>query len=187
MKTAALIMALATVSCSGSVLSATTTPAEQLQGEWEGTDLPDGIEAYVTISEDRFTLRLSVVPDEGEGEQPGLIETIIRGVFSATEDSLTLLPDAPTEILIDGLDVDIYLRKQFEDAGLEAPPDSVIAELMAEFLGDVEDYESLTTAYDLQGDRLTLSIDGTPITLIRREEMPTSAKTTTWGSFKSRR
>ena len=196
MRIAVLILALAAISCSDSPVSATTTPAEQLQGDWEATgfpgDQPDGAEIYITISikEDRFSFKLSVVTDE---EPSVLLETIFQGIFSATEDSLTMLPDTPTEIRIDGLDIDTYLRKQFEDAGLEVPPDSVMAEIKSGYLFYQEDdFEPITTAYGLQGNRLTIDIDGegTPVTFTRREDflgLPTSAKPVTWGRFKNGR
>lgn len=39
---------------------------------------------------------------------------------------------APPEILVDGVDLETFIRQQFEYAGLEAPSDSVVTEIASE-------------------------------------------------------
>ena len=45
-------------------------------------------------------------------------------------------PAIVPEILVDGVDAETFIRRQFEAAGLEAPSDSVVTEIASEFLGD---------------------------------------------------
>ncbi len=75
-------------------------------------------------------------------------------------------------------------RKQFEDAGLDTPSDSTIAEIRNEFLGEGPDIGPVTFAYVLEGNALLLSTDNESIALSRSRV--TAVITTSWGRIKSR-
>ena len=161
-----------------------STATAQLQGEWQGT-FPEGAQYRFAFTDDAFTMTiLAEVPTE---VLKVTLETIVRGSYTATEDSLSLVPDGPPEILVDGVDVETFIRQQFEEAGLEAPSDSVVTEIAGEFLGDpLPDYGPVTFGYVLEGDLLRLSTD-TGELVLRRVPAMTAVETTSWGRIKRRR
>lgn len=156
----------------------------QLQGEWQGT-FPEGEQYRFAFTDDAFTMTILVEVSADVLEVT--LETIVKGRYTATEDSLSLVPDGPPEILVDGVDAETFIRQQFEDAGLEAPTDSVVTEIASEFLGDpLPDYSPVTFGYVLEGDLLSLSTDTGEIILSRVPEA-TTVQSMSWGRIKKRR
>lgn len=87
-------------------------------------------------------------------------ETIVKGSYTATEDSLSLVPDGPPRRSgVDGVDAETFIRQQFEVAGLEASCDSVVTVMASEFLGTSFCLRVVTSCYVLDGDLLTLSTE----------------------------
>ena len=161
-----------------------STATAQLQGEWQGT-FPEGEQYRFAFADDAFTMTILVEVSADVLEVT--LETIVRGSYTATGDSLSIVPDGPPEILVDGVDVETFIRRQFEDAGLEAPSDSVVTEIAGEFLGDpLPDYGPVTFGYLLEGDLLTLSTDTGEILLSRVPEA-TTVESMSWGRIKRRR
>ena len=159
----------------------------QLQGDWSGT-LDTGEAFNLSLAEDTFTLVITA--EVSEDVLTVTLETIVKGTWSTVEDSvsgengLSLVPTSDPEVLIDGLDVETFIRKQFEDAGLDTPSDSTIAEIRNEFLGEGPDIGPVTFAYVLEGNALLLSTDNESIALSRSRV--TAVITTSWGRIKSR-
>ncbi len=161
-----------------------STATAQLPGEWQGT-FPEGEQYRFAFTDDAFTMTILVEISADVLEVT--LETIVRGSYTATEDSLSIVPDGPPEILVDGVDAETFVRRQFEDAGLEAPSDSVVTEIASEFLGDpLPDYGPVTFGYLLEGDLLTLSTDTGEILLSRVPEA-TTVESMSWGRIKRRR
>ena len=161
-----------------------STATAQLQGEWHGT-FPEGEQYRFAFTDDAFTMTILVEVSEDVLEVT--LETLVKGSYTATENSLSIVPDGPPEILVDGVDVETFIRQQFEDAGLEAPSDSVVTEIASEFLGDpLPDYGPVTFGYVLEGDLLTLSTDTGEILLSRVPEA-TTVESMSWGRIKKRR
>ena len=161
-----------------------STATAQLQGEWQGT-FPEGEQYRFAFTDDAFTMTILVEVSEDVLEVT--LETLVKGSYTATENSLSIVPDGPPEILVDGVDVETFIRQQFEDAGLEAPSDSVVTEIASEFLGDpLPDYGPVTFGYVLEGDLLTLSTDTGEILLSRVPEA-TTVESMSWGRIKRRR
>ena len=161
-----------------------STATAQLPGEWQGT-FPEGEQYRFAFTDDAFTMTILVEVSADVLEVT--LETIVRGSYTATGDSLSIVPDGPPEILVDGVDAETFVRRQFEDAGLEAPSDSVVTEIASEFLGDpLPDYGPVTFGYLLEGDLLTLSTDTGEILLSRVPEA-TTVESMSWGRIKRRR
>ena len=161
-----------------------STATAQLQGEWQGT-FPEGEQYRFAFTDDAFTM--TIIAEVSEEVLEVTLETIVKGRYTATEDSLSIVPDGPPEILVDGVDAETFIRRQFEAAGLEAPSDSVVTEIASEFLGDpLPDYGPVTFRYVLGGDLLTLSTDTGEIILSRVPEV-TTVESMSWGRLKRRR
>ena len=163
----------------------------QLQGEWGG-HRENGAEFSITLGDGEFSL--TVTTEVEEGLLAFTMESTMRGTWSASGDSLSLVPEGEWDILIDGMTVEAFIRKQFEDAGLEVPDDEAIAELIAEFRGDAPPPEPALFLYQLDGDTLRLGVGagvclalGCPdieVMTFSRLSVPTSVKPTTWGTVK---
>ena len=163
----------------------------QLQGEWGG-HRENGAEFSITLGDGEFSF--TVTTEVEEGLLAFTMVSTMRGTWSASGDSLSLVPEGGWEILVDGLTVEEFVRKQFEDAGLEVPDDEAIAELVVEFRGETPPPEPALFLYQLDGDTLRLG-SGVAVCLAlgcpEIEEMifsrlsaPTSLKPVTWGIVK---
>ena len=90
------------------------------------------------------------------------LETIVKGTWSTVEDSvsgLSLVPDGPPVILVDGVSPEQFIRNQFEDAGLDTPSDSTIADMRNEFLGEGSEFGPVTFAYVMEtGDTIRVRL-----------------------------
>ena len=164
----------------------------QLQGEWGG-HRENEAEFRITLGDGEFSF--TVTTEVEEGLLAFTMESTMRGTWSASGDSLSLIPEGDWDILIDGMTVEAFIRKQFEDAGLEVPDDEALAELIAEFRGDAPPPEPSVFLYQLDGDNLRLGVgEGVCLALgicpeievmvFSRFSDPTSVKATTWGTVK---
>lgn len=165
----------------------------QLQGEWGG-HRENGTEFRISLGDGEFSF--TVITEVEEDQLAFTMESTMRGTWSASGDSLSLVPEGDWDILIDGMTVEAFIRKQFEDAGLEVPDDEAIAELIVEFRGDAPPPEPALFLYQLEGDTLRLGVGvavclalGCPeieVMIFSRLSVPTSVEKTTWGTVKRR-
>ena len=145
-------------------------------------------EAFDLSVKDGQAFTLTITAEVSADDFSATLETVVEGTWSTGEDSisggniLSLLPTSEPEILVDGLDVETFVRKQFEDAGLDVPSDSVVVELANEFIGEGPEFGPATFGYILEGDELSLSTDTGEIVLTR--SATTAVRTTTWGRVK---
>ena len=163
----------------------------QLQGEWGG-HRENEAEFRITLGDDAFSF--TVITEVEEGLLAFTMESTMRGTWTASGDSLILIPEGDWDILIDGMTVEAVIRKQFEDAGLEVPDDDALAELIAEFRGDAPPPEPAVFLYQLDGDTLRLGTGvavclalGCPeieVLVFSRLDAATSVTSTTWGEVK---
>ena len=80
-----------------------STAKAQLQGEGHGT-FPEGEMYRFAFSDDAFPRTL--IAELSADVLEVTLETLEKGSYTATEDSLSILPDSPPEIQVDGVDAE---------------------------------------------------------------------------------